>query len=174
MRRSACGILLGMLALIAAIVTPAALCRGGEVWDSCCSGCSTCASKCTDYCGSTSCCCGLRKVCEFRLVDGCTHAAWHRTWNAPNALATPLRQYYVPRMPSCYGVDGYSWRYRGGDEQYYMPSCMDCEKVDGAAAVAVMPMEGFSPQSERLGQIRNELDVVGGVATPAHAAATAR
>jgi hypothetical protein len=77
-------------------------------------------------------------------------------------------------MPSCWGVDGYRWHYRGGNEQYYTPSCMDCEKAGGVPAVAMIPMEGFSPQSERLGQIRNELDVVGGVATPARVAAPAR
>jgi hypothetical protein len=77
-------------------------------------------------------------------------------------------------MPSCWGVDGYRWRYHGGEEQFYMPSCMDCEKASGATQVAMVPMEGFSPQSERLGQIRNELDVMGGVATPARAAASAR
>jgi hypothetical protein len=77
-------------------------------------------------------------------------------------------------MPSCWGVDGYAWHYRGGDEQYYAPNCMDCEKTGSADAVAAIPMDGFSPQSERLGQIRNELDVVGGVATPARAAAPAK
>ena len=175
MKRAACRLLLGILSLIAAIFAPAAICSGGEAWDSWCSCCSTCCSNCADNCTSNSCCCYLRKVCEFRLVDGCTHAAWHRTWNGPYAPGTPLRQYYVPRMPSCWGVDGYRWQYRGGDEQYYAPRCMDCEKMDGANAIAAaIPMEGFSPHAERLGQIRNELDVVGAVATPARAAAPTR
>jgi len=175
MKRAAFKFVLAILPLITAFFASAINCRGGETWDSCRSCCSTCYSACAKSCTPQFCSCdGLRKVCDFRLVDGCTHEAWHRTWNGPYAPNTPLRQYYIPRMPSCWGADGYRWRYQGGKEQYYTPNCMDCEKLNGESLAAAAPVVGFPPQSERLGQIHNELDVISGVATPARVAAPAK
>src|SRR5438874_11419758 len=71
-----------LLPLLGALAAPAA---GGESMPG------------SDFC---------RRCWEFRLVDGCTRCAWRRTWWGPNALATPLREYYVPRPPQCCNCDG--------------------------------------------------------------------
>jgi hypothetical protein len=115
------------------------------------------------------CCCFCRcchDLCNYHPVNDCTHWQWERTWWGPYALDTPLRQYYVPRSPSCCGVDGYAWqgcRY-ASPEQLYRPACMNCGDPNCLkVAVADAPMDGFSPtQFERLGKLRNELDVPGG------------
>ena len=120
------------------------------------SNCRIC--RCYDHCYS-----GCDKICQFRLIDGCTKCAWSRTWHAPNALATPLRQYYVPRPPQCCWYNGSvaygdsacaTWESQGGT---------NCQNQLAVASSDVSPEAalGFSPaQFERLGKIRNELDVV--------------
>src|SRR5436190_4807638 len=77
-------------------------------------------------------CC--RRCSQFRLVDGCTRCAWRRTWWGPNPLATPLREYYIPRPPQCciYGgfLDGCGY---GVGESY--ASC-NGKRYDEAAVTA--------------------------------------
>jgi hypothetical protein len=96
------------------------------------------------------------------LFDGSTRYNWARTWHAPNALATPLNQYFIPRTPgNC------------GSGSTYTAWCSGCGPYGG---VPYPPgaSAGFEPvQFERLGQVPNELDLLGGVAMPAGAPATA-
>jgi len=107
--------------------------------------------------------------CNFHLIDCYTKYAWRRTWWGPNALATPLRDYYIPRPPAgCW--DGHlcsGCRY-SADEAYAMIDTNRCEHCYPAMGPDVSPEAavGFSPESARLGQIRNELDVLGAVGTP--------
>jgi hypothetical protein len=92
-----------------------------------------------------------------------TFWAWHRTWHAPNPLATPLRGYFVPRMPGRCDREAYAggWDYAGGS-------------VCGAPGLAnggctgqdvrgLYPPEaglGLEPATlERLGHIPNDFDL---------------
>lgn len=159
MKRAGRSLLFACLPLLAAWCCPisAAFAWSGSPPN--CSGDSNCQQSCC-FCR----CC--HDLCNYHPVDDCTHWQWERTWWGPYALETPLRQYYVPRSPSCCGVDGYSWK--GGryasPEQLYRPSCMSCENSECShVVVAATPMDGFYPsQFERLGKIRNELDLAGG------------
>jgi hypothetical protein len=118
---------------------------------------------------------------DWHLVDCYTRCAWRRTWYGPNALATPLREYYVPRPPACCwngshlgGADG-RYDYCAG-ECYAMPNCASCENRNVAMGSEISPeaAAGFSPaQFERLGKVRNELDVAGPVSAPAQSRAAA-
>jgi hypothetical protein len=107
-------------------------------------------AACQAWCGW--CGCG-----GYSIVDGHTKAMWARTWHGPNALATPLTPYFIPRTPaSCSSQGGYGCG-------------ADCEDSEGGiscgyggrpypAAAAV----GFDPaQFERLGRVPNEMDIVG-------------
>ena len=115
---------------------------------------------------------------------GYTRCAWRRTWYGPNALATPLRQYYIPRPPACYFEGVHMAGIHGGveysvGESYAAANCANCENGNLAMGSEISPKSaaGFSPaQSERLGKLRNELDVAGpiGAPAPARAAAPAR
>lgn len=91
------------------------------------------------------------------LIDCNTKYQWARTWHAPNALATPLSRYFIPRkLGRCGSGSSYaSWNEGNGNSQYGAPYPPE------AAA-------GFEPEYfERLGQVPNELDLVGGMAMPA-------
>jgi hypothetical protein len=144
-------------------------CRAGE--DSCCDeGCNDWSNCCV--CRWCDCCCTTcDKVCQFRLVDGCTKCAWSRTWHGPNALATPLREYYIPRPPQCCWHNGCAAckGYANG-AAFEVPGDRICESRMNVARTEVSPEAavGFSPaQTERLGKVRNELDVVAPFGGPA-------
>jgi hypothetical protein len=96
---------------------------------------------------------------RYWFYDGHTRCMWHRTWHGPNALATPLRQYYIPRTYAYCCCNGY-----GG------PCCHEMCELE--AAPVETARVGFEPvQFERLGQIPNELDLAGqipGAAAPRH------
>ena len=102
--------------------------------------------------------------------DSAMICAWQRTWHGPYAPATPLRGYFVPRMPGrC-------------DREVYSTGC-DCagDSLGSESAVRfncpapgpgwMYPPEagiGFEPvQFQRLGQIPNDLGI--GAAPPAGA-----
>ena len=70
--------------------------------------------------------------------DSAMIRAWKRTFYGPNPLATPLRGYFVPRLPSC----GLGWQ---------ADDC-GCQPTEWLAGLE-------SPEFERLGQIPNDLDV---------------
>lgn len=91
------------------------------------------------------------------VFDGSTLYAWERTWHGPNALATPLGQYYIPRTPGFCNFDGYA--NEGG-----CPAGAVCNG-NGALPFPKEAGVGFEPvQFERLGQVPNDLDV--GTAAP--------
>ncbi|HEX4415668.1 MAG TPA: hypothetical protein VH107_18690 [Lacipirellulaceae bacterium] len=90
------------------------------------------------------------------IIDGHTRYMWARTWYGPNALATPLTDYFVPRDPenchsSNYGHGGcQSDVAPGGPNQY------------GAYPYPVSAAATFEPpQFEHLGKIPNELELAG-------------
>ena len=103
--------------------------------------------------------------------DSVTRAAWHRTWHAPNALETPLRQYFIPRQPGqcdrAAFAEGYEYVDSHGVAQYpqgwdgYLAACES--GAPPAACVGCLPV-----RSERLGQIPNDLefDAAVGVSSP--------
>lgn len=134
------------------------------------------ASNCLawyDWIPGCDCC---RRCCEFRLVNGCTRCAWRRTWYGPNALATPLNPYFIPRPAQCCNCGGlFDGCGYAVNESY---GTCDGERCDTASAANVYPPElgdAFGPAKlERLGQIRNEMDMVGAAGGPAHASAPAR
>ena len=142
-----------LLPLLGALAAPTSACLAWDGWTAGC-GC-----------------------CQFRFIDDCTLCAWRRTWWGPNALATPLRQYYIPRPPACCSYDGYlnGCGYAVG-ESFASSDEIMYGNVAGTPGSAY-PQEagaGFSPAHfERLGQIRNELDVAGPVGVSAHASAPA-
>ncbi len=83
-----------------------------------------------------------------RLFDGSTRAAWTRTWHGPNALATPICPYDIPRCCN-----------DGCPAGLYGPArCADgiIGSVDASTAVAC-PITVEPSQFERLGYIPNEL-----------------
>jgi hypothetical protein len=118
-----------------------------------------------DWYGSSGCCCPE----QYKIVNCYTRCAWKRTWHAPNALDTPLRQYYIPRPPACCWPDGsaYGCGYavEGSFDSFDYLKCQCQNDSANRPLVAPDASTGFSPAGfERLGQVRNELDVVG--ATP--------
>jgi hypothetical protein len=94
--------------------------------------------------------------------DSATICAWKRTWHAQYAPATPLRPYFVPRLPG-----------RCDREVYATGADCDGGSLYGGAAVTYnYPAPGpgwmycpeagigFEPvQFQRLGQIPNDLGV---------------
>jgi hypothetical protein len=82
---------------------------------------------------------------------------WARTWYGPNALDTPLRDYYVPRTPvdiDCANYAGGLGSQNGGPE--------GAPNQYGARPYPATAAYGFEPtQFERLGKIPNELDALG-------------
>ena len=109
--------------------------------------------------------------CGCGIVDSHTRCMWSRTWHGPNALATPLNQYFIPRTPAnCCGPGGC-----GCGAGCVGPEAGIACNYGGlpypAAAAA-----GFEPVAfERLGQVPNELDIVGaiGAGVPGQAPAAA-
>ncbi len=97
-------------------------------------------------------------VCH--AFHGATMHAWHRTWHGYDALNTPLRPYFVPRYPGRCDREAYA-----GD--YGAAGCNQCG--NGASAGAGVHNYGASAipwlplQSERLGQIPNDMGVGGAV-----------
>jgi len=133
------------LPLLQVFAVPLATCQAWDAWSAC--GCA-----------------------HHQLFDGSTMCAWKRTFHGPNALATPLRGYYIPRVPSCGGCEGYAVEcgYVVGESAGVCDYGCNQEKM--ASTESVFPPEaGFAPaQFERLGQLRNELDVASPIATPAN------
>jgi hypothetical protein len=84
-----------------------------------------------------------------------TICAWKRTWHAPNALATPLRQYYVPRRPGncCEDPAGMC-----GDAVYGAESEHAVGNPYGHAEIPVEPRV-----FDQLGRIPNDLAIAGGL-----------
>jgi hypothetical protein len=92
---------------------------------------------------------------------GATLAAWHRTWHGPNALETPLREYFIPRLP------GHCDRAAYAETLEYVDSNGDVVPVHGKVDYPA-PCPSANPvsvgttcltvRSERLGQIPNDLD----------------
>ena len=84
--------------------------------------------------------------------NGQTRYLWSRTWHAQNSVIQPVTPYYIPRTPG----------YCGSGSKY------------GASEFAAAPLVGFEPlQFERLGQVPNELDVLGNLNGPPPATAGA-
>jgi hypothetical protein len=143
MKRAFATYLLAAMPIFGAFGTAIPSCAAWGGGTSCCSTCDS------DW----SCCPWLNDICHFRLVDDCTHCAWRRTWYGPNALATPLRQYYIPRPQECSDCDGCAAGYVLGS--------FPAERVALTSEVSPAAAAGFSPaRFERLGQLRNELDVI--------------
>ena len=171
-------LILAASALIGAVDAAPSICLAGEM-DSCNYGSNyrsdCCVCRCCDRC-----CCCCDRICQFRVVDGCTKCAWSRTWHGPNALATPLREYYVPRPPQCCWYSGCAACYGNSNGATWdSPVDSNCQNRTVLAGTEVSPeaAAGFSPsQFERLGKIRNELDIVGpiGGAAPGRPAGPAR
>jgi hypothetical protein len=158
MKRAFVTSLLAALPLLGVFGAATPACMAWDAWNSCCSTCRD--NRCYRWCDA---------VCNFRLVDECTHCAWRRTWYGPNALATPLRQYYIPRPPECSDCDGYA--------AGYVLENFPAESGHVVVSTVVSPeaAAGFSPaRFERLGQIPNELDVVGAIPAPGRASTPAR
>jgi hypothetical protein len=152
MKRAFLGFLFAVVSVswIFGVAVPAAL--AGDGWHSGCAQCSGGYRSCCDW------------LCPVHVVDGCTICNWRRTWWGPNALATPLRQYYIPRPPECSQCDGYKYGYVLGS----YPAADSCVAAD--SAISPDAAAGFWPgHFERLGQIRNELDELGPASMPRHA-----
>jgi hypothetical protein len=100
--------------------------------------------------------------------DSATICAWKRTWHAQYAPATPLRPYFVPRMPGRCDREAYAggWDCAGDPlssghaYRYNYPAPGPGWMYPPEAGI------GFEPvQFQRLGQIPNDLGV--GAADPA-------
>src|SRR5262245_56410818 len=76
------------------------------------------------------------------IVDGHTRYMWARTWYGPNALATPLRDYYIPRMPvpcdHISGAEGFSAQNGVPDGP---PNQYGARPYPASAAVAFEPQQ---------------------------------
>jgi hypothetical protein len=81
---------------------------------------------------------------SHRVFDGTTRAAWYQTWHGPNALATPLRPYYIPR----------DWNWCVAEHYNDAENCEDGGIYPAAAAAGFEPLE-----FERLGRIPNDFAV---------------
>jgi hypothetical protein len=95
-------------------------------------------------------------------VDGHTRYMWAHTWYGPNALETPLTDYFIPRIPGQCNAH----RYAAG------PACQNGAPETGpnqygAYQYPTAATTSFEPtQFERLGKIPNELEL-GGAGFPA-------
>jgi hypothetical protein len=88
-----------------------------------------------------------------------TWCAWKRTWHAQNSLDGPLRGYYIPRPPHC--SDFGSWNSCCGQPAGYGGPSVEYSEAAPSAVVA-QEFVGFEPvHFERLGQVPNELDIMG-------------
>lgn len=147
-------------------------------------GLSPAAPNCLAWEGVASCCPSCHWPHDWHLVNCYTRCAWHRTWHGPNALATPLTPYYIPRPPACCWNGGGLLDRDGGcgyavGAAYDMTNDVACENTN-VAIIHELPPESHvvfaAVQSERLGKVPNELDVVlpAGAPAPSRAAAPAR
>jgi hypothetical protein len=99
--------------------------------------------------------------------------AWKRTWHAPNALATPLRGYFIPRYPGRCDREAYAGGWSCANNLVCAGPGMaqaDCmsqtPRWDDVRRAGI----GFEPvQFERLGQIPNDFGLEG--VPPAEASA---
>ena len=89
--------------------------------------------------------------------------------------------YYIPRPPECGECDGYKYGLVLGsypaDDSQFGPDGMkhEAKTIGAGATIPPQALVGFSPaRFERLGQIRNELDVVSPTGAPARPAAPVR
>jgi len=97
--------------------------------------------------------------------DGHTRYMWSRTFHGPNALATPLNEYFIPRTPNNCGPATYGCG-AGCQEE----SGIACNY--GGLPYPTAAAAGFDPvQMERLGRVPNELDIVGVIGPVAPGAA---
>jgi hypothetical protein len=163
-------LILAAFALIGVHGAAMPVCLAGELESNCNCGSNYWSDGCVcRFCDRCS--YGCDKICQFRLIDGCTKCAWSRTWNAPNALATPLRQYYVPRPAQCCWYNGCeACMANPGGAAWEMSADTNCQNRTNMISTEVAPevAVGFGPpQFERLGKIHNELDVIGPAAAPA-------
>ena len=95
---------------------------------------------------------------------GYTRYMWSRTWHAQNSLESPLNPYFVPRAPGYCGSGG---RTAGIDGQCGVT--MVAGGQYGASPYSADALTGFEPvQFERLGQVANELDIIGNVGSGGH------
>jgi hypothetical protein len=92
------------------------------------------------------------------IVDGHTRYMWARTWYGPNALATPLNDYFIPRCPdNCSGnVSGYGHGGCQSGEMNAGPTMYGNYPYPIAANASFYPV-----QFEHLGRIPNELEAAG-------------
>jgi hypothetical protein len=151
MNRAFRRILLAVAPILGLLLTASSAC---QAWD-----CSSCSPS---YCSKDCCVCRwCDAACNFRVIDGATHCAWRRTWYGPYAPATPLRQYYIPRPPECSNCNGYAGGYVLGN------FAASDRNVVVSSAISAEACEGFAPaQYEKLGKIRNELDIAGPIGGP--------
>ncbi len=104
------------------------------------------------------------------FVDRSTICAWHRTWHGPNALATPLNGYFMPRPPAGCAYDGYAAGCGCGEVIGKSYVTMWPEGCDGELVCYGVPdcdsaALGLEPSGlERLGQVPNDLELAGGLA----------
>jgi hypothetical protein len=105
-----------------------------------------------------------------QAFDRATISAWQCTWNAPYGLDTPLRGYFMPRLPGRCDRGAYSLGYecgtcdgRGLGSEGGIGYSAACE------AGCPLPAGGacLSLRSERLGQIPNDMEL--GPSVPASA-----
>jgi hypothetical protein len=85
-----------------------------------------------------------------------TWSAWSQTWHGPNALETPLRGYFIPRMP---GRCDRGYLGDGCVEGVANPSDRRTCEVNHACSYPPQAGVGFEPvEFERLGQVPNDMD----------------
>jgi hypothetical protein len=104
---------------------------------------------------------GCHQGC-WPLVDCSTRCAWHRTWHGPNALATPLNAYFIPRVFTGCGYEDCAGRCGCRNvvaESYHTiwPTDSEC---DGACDCCPGDLELELPGLERLGQVPNDIGLI--------------
>ena len=103
----------------------------------------------------------LAMPADCRAFHGSTVHAWHQTWHSPYALDTPLRGYFIPRLPGRCDRDAYADGYGCTDG-----NAAGCVHVSGAHGFFPPAEPGLFPaQFERLGPIPNDRGI--GAALPA-------
>jgi hypothetical protein len=99
---------------------------------------------------------------ESRAFDSATICAWKRTWHAQYAPATPLRPYFVPRLPGRCDREVYAAGCDCADGSLYAESAapFNCPAPGPGWMYRPEAGIGFEPvQFQRLGQIPNDLAV---------------
>jgi hypothetical protein len=100
-----------------------------------------------------------------QAFDSATIRAWHRTWHAPNPFTTPLRGYFIPRIPGRCDREAFAdgWGYAAG-VGYATPMVNQAGCTGAVPSWAYPPAAGmgFEPvQFERLGTIPNDFGLEG-------------